>query len=256
MPATLGPVVLLIVVSTMMAFAEKPPSCPRYPATVYVATSAAYGLTGDGTTTSVEWIDGIPYTKYVDGQGGVQAYVNGGTCGGAFFFSFGQNGSRKLNVVFQNWQNNGAFGPPSGGLPVSTAAGGLFLRGFSFNWPGVTTGDTYSTMMPVNGLALSPSGGVLRYEPMTSDYLTDNPDFPTYPDMNTPCVTSAARMSVISPTETLVTPMAINCVNPNNSAYSGPLVSLLVPRKGALANVGQYGMDFNFRIVVNGWTRY
>jgi hypothetical protein len=241
---------LIFVAGAMTALAAKPQPCPRYAATVYVATSFAYALTGDSST--FEWFDGVPYVRYEDGQGGVEAYVNGGTCGGSFFFKL--NGTRKLNVSFPNWQNDGTSGPPKGGSPQPTTLGVLFLRGFSFQWTGIAAGATYTTMLPGNGLAF---GGALRYEPMTSDYLTDNPDFPTYPDMNQPCETSAARMTVISPTETLITPVPVTCLNPNATTYSGPLASLLMPLKGPkLANVGQFGMDYSLRIVVPGWSRF
>ena len=252
----LTPILTLAFVAAT-AFGAKPQSCPRYAATVYVATSAAYALSGDATAGSLVWIDGIPYTKYVDGEGGVEAYVNGGTvadygsgsmCTGTFFFNISRTGTRKLNVVFHNWLNNGVSGPPRAGQPGTTTAGSLFLRGFSFAASG--PGATYTTMLPVNGLAI---GGVLRYEPLASDYLSDVPDFPVYYDMNTPCVTSAARMTVLSATETLVTPDPATC-----STYLGPVLSLMMQQRngGSLVNVGQYGMDFRFRIVVDGRPRF
>ncbi len=225
------------------ALAAKPPACPRYPATVYVATSTAhlYGLNGDGAVT--EWIDGVLYSKYVDGQGGVQAYVNGGNCGGTFFFAL--DGTRTLLVDFLNWRNNGTAGPPPSGFQQETTAGLLFLRGFSF-----TGNSTYTTMLVVNNLGI---GGGVRYEPLTSNYLTDNPDFPLYPDFNTPCETSAAIMTALSPNVTSVAPAAVTC-----GSYTGPLATLAMQIKGGgrtLRNVGQYGMDFRFRIVVPGWNR-
>lgn len=233
--------VLMFAVGSFMALAAKPQPCPRYPATVYVATSYAYGISGDGVKT--EWIDGILYSKYVDGEDGVEAYVSGGNCNGTFHLFL--NGARAVKVSFQNWKNNGTSGPPPSAWQPATTAGWLFLRGFSFAGPG-----PYTTMLAVNNLGF---GGGLRYEPMTSDYLTDNPEFPLYPDMNTPCETSAAVMTAITATETTVTPAPVYC------GTTDPLTSLVMQTKTggrSLSNVGQYGMDFRFRIVVPGWSRY
>jgi hypothetical protein len=240
---------LMFVTGTLALFAGKPPACVRIPATVYVATGPTYGLTGDAVTTMTFPGDPNLYTKYVDGEGGVDAYVNAGPCAGTFFLQF--NGARALNLVFQNWLNDGTSGPPKQNPSAQLTAGGLFLRGFTFTEAGIGPGSTYTTMLPVHFF-----GGGLRWEPMESDYLDDNPDFPTYLDMNQPCETSPVAMTVLSPTETVVTPSA---VPPCGASYSGPVTTLMGVAKrsrGSLANVGQFGMDFRFRIVVNGWPRY
>lgn len=248
--------VLLLVLGMTAASAGKPPApCVQVPGIVYVANDPnSYGLRSDNT--GVVYFDGDvnAYSRYEHGVGGVEAYVNTGpNCAGTFFFNL--NGARRVNLRFTNWLNNGVYGPPKSGSLANTETNTVFqmyLRGFTFVADAI--GDSFTTIFPANYTGTGMSGGGVRWESTTNDFLTANPSFPTGSESNTPCETSKVRMTVLSPTETLVEPDAAACGN-----YNGPVSTVLGLVKGggsSMRNVGQFGINFRMRIVVPALPRF